>query len=48
MWFFSSCGRILELRRRIQDASCVGTGKPNLPVELRGTVGDISESRQGK
>ena len=28
------CGGILELRRGIQDASCVGTGKSNLPFEL--------------
>ena len=34
-WFFSRCSRILELRRGIQDASCVGPGKSNLPFELR-------------
>ena len=34
-WFFSSYGGILELRRGIQDASCVGPGKSNLPLELR-------------
>ena len=28
-------GGILELRRGIQDASCVGRGKSNLPFELR-------------
>src|SRR5574338_558898 len=34
-WFFSSYGGILELRRGIQAASCVGPGKSNLPFELR-------------
>src|SRR5574337_1264019 len=34
-WIFSSCSGILELRRGIQDASCVGPGKSNLPFELR-------------
>ena len=41
-WFFSSCGRILELQRRFQDASCVDTGKSNLPFEVRGRAGDCS------
>ena len=36
---FSSCGGILELRRGIQDASCVGPGKSNLPFELRRNLG---------
>ena len=30
-WFFSSCGRILELRRGFQASSCVGPGKSNHP-----------------
>ena len=30
---------ILELRRGIQDASCVGPGKANLPLELRRKAG---------
>ena len=38
-WFFSSCGGILELRRRFQASSCVGPGKPKLPFELRGKAG---------
>ena len=33
-WFFSRCSRILELRRGIQDAPCVGPGKSNLPFNL--------------
>ena len=41
-WFFSSCGGILELRRGIDDAFCVGQGKSNLPFELRGIAGDCS------
>ena len=32
----------LELRRGIQDASCVGPGKSNLPFELRRKAGDCS------
>ena len=32
--FFSSCGRILELRWGIQVSSCVGPGKPNLPFAM--------------
>ena len=41
-WFFSSYGGILELRRGIQDASCVGPGKSNVPFELRRKAGDCS------
>src|SRR5574340_1191273 len=41
-WFFSSYGGILELRRGIQAASCVGPGKSNLPFELRRKAGDCS------
>ena len=44
---FSSCGRILELRRGIQDASCVGPGKSNLPLELRRKAGDCSRVTAG-
>ena len=46
-WFFSSCGGILELRRGIQDASCVGPGKSNLPFELRRKAGDCSRGTAG-
>ena len=41
-WFFLSCGGILELRRVIQDAFCVGPGKSNLPFELRRRAVDYS------
>ena len=44
---FSSCGVILELRRGIQDASCVGPGKSNLPFELRRKAGDCSRVTAG-
>src|SRR5574340_440572 len=47
MWFFSSYGGILELRRGIQDASCVGPGKSNLPFELRRKAGDCSRVTAG-
>src|SRR5574337_1312515 len=43
-WFFSRCSRILELRRGIQDASCVGPGKSNLPFELRRKAGEDRKS----
>ena len=46
-WFFSSVGGILELRRGIQDASCVGPGKSNLPFELRRKAGDCSRVTAG-
>ncbi len=46
-WFFSSYGGILELRRGIQDASCVGPGKSNLPFELRRKAGDCSRVTAG-
>ena len=45
--FFSSCGRILELQQGIQDASCVGPGKSNLPFELRRKAGDCSRVTAG-
>ena len=38
---FLELGGILELRRGIQDASCVGPGKSNLPLELRRTAGHL-------
>ena len=38
-WFFSSYGGILELRRGIQDASCVGPGKSNLISSCEGKLG---------
>ena len=46
-WFFSSYGGILELRRGIQAASCVGPGKSNLPFELRKKAGDCSRVTAG-
>ena len=46
-WIFSSCSGILELRRVIQDASCVGPGKSNLPFELRRKAGDCSRVTAG-
>src|SRR5574340_696556 len=46
-WFFPSYGGILELRRGIQAASCVGPGKSNLPFELRRTAGDSSPGATG-
>src|SRR5574337_502741 len=46
-WIFSSCSGILELRRGIQDASCVGAGKSNLPFELRRKAGDCSRVTAG-
>ena len=46
-WFFSSCGGIHELRRGIQDASCAGPGKSNLPFELRRKAGDCSRVTAG-
>ena len=46
-WFFSSYGGVLELRRGIQDASCVGPGKSNLPFELRRKAGDCSRVTAG-
>ena len=36
-----------ELRRGIQDASCVGPGKSNLPLELRRKAGDCSRVTAG-
>ena len=46
-WFFSSYGGILEVRRGIQDASCVGPGKSNLPLELRRKAGHCSRVTAG-
>ena len=46
-WFFSSYGGILELRRGIQAAFCVGAGKSNLPFELRKKAGDCSRVTAG-
>lgn len=46
-WIFSSCSGILELRRGIQAASCVGPGKSNLPFELRRKAGDCSRVTAG-
>src|SRR5574337_517805 len=46
-WFFSSYGGILELRRGIQAASCVGPGKSNLPFELQRKAGDCSRVTAG-
>ena len=46
-WFFSSCGGILELRRGSQPSSWVGTGKPNLPLELRVKAGGCARVTAG-
>ena len=43
-WFFSSCGGILELRRGIQDASCVGPFRTPWPAGRLASV-SISNSR---
>ena len=40
-------GTLLELRRGIQDASCVGPGKSNLPLELRRKAGHCSRVTAG-
>ena len=40
-------GGILELRRGIQAASCVGPGKSTLPFELRRKAGDCSRVTAG-
>ena len=42
-----SYGGILELRRGIQDASCVGPGKSNLQFELRRKAGHCSRVTAG-
>ena len=47
-WFFSSCGRILELQRGIQASSCVVNGKSNLPLELRGRSGGCARVTAGQ
>ena len=39
LWFFSSCGRILELRRGTQGASSVAPGKSNLHSSCEGELG---------
>src|SRR5574340_557842 len=46
-WFFSSYGGILEVRRGIQAASCVGPGQSNLPFELRRKAGHCSRVTAG-
>ena len=43
----ASCGGILELRRGSQASSWVGTGKPNLPLELRGKAGGCARVTAG-
>ena len=47
MWFFSSFGGILELRRGSQASSWVGPGNPNLPLELRGKAGGCARVTAG-
>ena len=47
-WFFSSCDAILNFRQGIQDASCVGPGKFNLPFEVRGRARDCSRVTAGQ
>ena len=46
-WIISSCGEILELRRGFQASSCVGPGRPNLPLELRGKAGGCGRVTAG-
>ena len=48
MWFFSSFGRILELRQGTQGSSCVGPGKSHLHLDCEGELGIALESLQGK
>ena len=47
-WFFSSCGRILELRRGIQASSFVGPGSPILHSSCQGELGIGLHSLKGK
>ena len=47
-WFFSSCVGILKLRRGFQASSCVGPGKPKLPLELRGKAGGCARANEGR
>ena len=44
---FSSYGGILDLRRGIQAASCVGPGKSKIPFELRRKAGHCSRVTAG-
>ena len=46
-WFFSSCGKILELRRETQDAYCVAQGSP-ISFQVARDNGIALESLQGK
>ena len=39
------CGGILDLQREIQTSSCVGPGKPNLPLGLRGKAVGCARAR---
>ena len=48
MWFFSSCGGILELGEGIQASSCVGPGSPIFHSSYEGELGVALESLQGK
>ena len=47
-WFYSSCGRILELRQGTQGASRVGPGKSNLHSSCEGELGDCSRVTSGQ
>ena len=40
-------GKVILQDHRIQDASCVGPGKSNLPFELRRKAGDLSRVTAG-
>ena len=48
LWFFSSCGRILELPQGTQGASSVATGKSRFHPSFDSKVGFALESLQGK
>ena len=47
-WFFSSCGRILEVRWGIQGASHVAPGKSNVHSSSEAELGIALASLQGK
>ena len=47
-WFFSSCGRILELQPGIQASSCVGPGSLIFHSSFQGELGIGLHSLKGK
>ena len=48
MWFFSSCGWILDFERGIQASSSVSAGKSNLPFKLRSRAGGCARVTAGQ